>query len=1228
MNSLEREPKSFLEKLIWFCLNQKLVVFSGLIMIMGWGLMVAPFKWDLNIPQNPVAVDAIPDIGENQQIVFTKWPGRSPQDVEDQITYPLTVALLGVPEVKTVRSFSMFGFSSIYIVFKEKADFYWSRTRILEKLNSLSPGTLPQGVNPALGPDATALGQVFWYTLEGYDEKDNLTGGWDLDELRSIQDWQVKYSLLSADGVSEVASIGGFVKEYQIDIDPFSLKHYGIKLEDVFMAVKMSNQDIGAKTIEVNRSEYVIRGIGFIKGLKDIENAVIKTIDNTPVYVKQVANVSEGPALRRGVLDKEGAEVVGGVVIARYGANPLKTIENLKQKIKEIEPGLPEKMLRDGKTSKLKIVPFYDRSGLIHETLGTLSKALTEEILITLIVVLLLILNIRSSVLISAMLPLSVLMVFIAMKQFGVDASIVALSGIAIAIGTIVDMGIVMTENIIKRLGEASPDQSNLSVIYEAANEVGSAIITAVATTVISFIPVFTMTGAEGKLFKPLAFTKTFALLASIIIAIVLLPAFAHLFFGKKYKWTEHPLIIKLSTYSTWANRCLVTLGVILLAKKWLPLGPEKGTILNIIFVGFMIGCILGSIIAFQRYYSRLLVWCLENKLKFMAIPGVFIIAGLLSWASLGKEFMPALDEGAFLYMPTTMTHASITEATDVLQKQDMAFAQIPEVESAVGKSGRVDSALDPAPISMIETIINYKSEFIADKDGNRLRFKFTKKENDYFRNQKGDLVLAKDGKPYRVKGKFIRDENNNLVPDKNGKPFRLWRPALNPKLNEDRSYWAGIKTPNDIWDEIQKAAQIPGTTSAPKLQPIEARIVMLQSGVRAPMAIKIKGPDLETIESFGLTLEKHIKEASFVEPAAVFADRVVGKPYYEIHIDREKIARYGVMLNKVQNAISMAVGGKVITQTVEGRERYPIRIRYQRELRDNLESLGQILIDTRHDTQIPLTQLAEIKFVKGPQVIKSEDTFLTSYVLFDKKPKIAEMDTINQVQKLLNKKIASGVIQVPNGISFAFTGNYENLIRSEKTLKIVLPLALFLIFIILYLQFKSISLTSLVFSGIFLAWSGGFIMIWLYGQSWFLNFPFMGEFLRDLFQIHPINLSVAVWVGFLALFGIASDNGVIMGEFLKESFKKNQPKTIQDIRKATIEAGNRRVRPCLMTTATTILALLPVLTSSGRGADIMVPMAIPSFGGMFVATVTLLMVPVIYSWIEENKLKRLEQIF
>ncbi len=1158
MTNLSQKPESLLHKAIWFCLNQRLIVFMSVVLIMGWGMMVMPFNWETDLPRNPVAVDAIPDIGENQQIVFTKWPGRSPQDVEDQITYPLTLALLGVPEVKTVRSFSMFGFSSIYVVFKEKADFYWSRTRILEKLSSLSAGTLPDSVKPVLGPDATALGQIFWYTLEGHDENGNPTGGWDLDELRSIQDWQVKYALLAADGVSEVASVGGFVSEYQIDIDPDKLSHYGVTLEEIMMAVKMSNQDIGAKTIEVNRVEYVIRGVGTIKSLKDIENTVIKTVNNIPLYIKQVANVVKGPALRRGVLDKGGTEAVGGVVVARFGANPLQVIEQINEKLAEIESGLPEKILPDGTVSKIKVVPFYDRSVLIHETLGTLSKALAEEILITIIVVLLLIMNIRSSLLISGMLPLSVLMVFIAMKEFGVEANVVALSGIAIAIGTIVDMGIVMTENIVKRLEEAADDAPRMTVIYKAALEVGSAVLTAVITTIISFLPVFTMTGAEGKLFKPLAITKTFALVSSILIALLVLPPIAYLFFGKI--WSVPQLLRSpwrwLSARTKGINYTLIGIMVILLARSWMPLGLEVHIIFNTVFVFAMMGSVLGSIAYFQHIYPTLLAWCLANKGRFLAIPGTVLLCGFLVWANMGKEFMPALDEGSFLYMPTTMTHASLSEAHDVIQKQDRALAAIPEVESVVGKLGRADTALDPAPISMIETVINYKPEYGV--------------------NDKGERV-------------------------------RNWR--------------ANIKSPDDIWKEIQQVAQIPGTTSAPKLQPIEARIVMLQSGVRAPMAIKVKGPDLKTIEGFGIDLEKILKQVPTIESSAVFADKVVGKPYYEIHVDREALSRHGIMVTKVQDAIRMAVGGMEISQIIEGRERYAVRLRYQRERRDSIEALDTIRIESPKGYFVPLIQLAEIKYVKGPQVIKSEDTFLTSYVIFDKKGDVSEMDAIGQAQKMLESKISSGELRVPNGVSFEFTGTYQNLLRSEKTLKIVLPLALFLIFMVLYLQFSSIALTALVFSGILIAWAGGFILLWLYGQGWFLNFPVVGGFLRELFQIHPINLSVAVWVGFLALFGIASDDGVMMATFLRESFKTKKPESVKAIREATIDAGMRRVRPCLMTTATTILALLPVLTSSGRGADIMVPMAIPSFGGMFVAMITLLTVPVLYSWIKEREL-------
>lgn len=1284
------EPKSILDRIILFCLQNKLVVALITIAVIFWGILVAPFDWVFfGLPRNPVPVDAIPDLGENQQIVFTAWPGRSPQDIEDQVSYPLTVSLLGIPGVKTVRSYSMFGFSSIYVIFKEDVEFYWSRSRILEKLNSLPAEILPEQVQPMLGPDATALGQVFWYTLEGRDERGNPAGGWDLQELRTIQDWYVRYALLSADGVAEVASVGGFVQEYQVDVDPDAMRAYNVSLDEVFMAVKMSNLDVGARTIEVNRVEYVIRGLGFVKKIEDVENSVVKVNDNVPIYVKNVAHVTLGPALRRGALDKGGAEAVGGVVVVRYGDNPLAAIKNVKKKIAEIAPGLPQKQLADGSISKVTVVPFYDRTGLIYETLGTLNTALAEEILVTIIVVILMLLHLRSSLLISGLLPLAVLLTFIAMKYFRVDANIVALSGIAIAIGTMVDMGIVIVENIVRHLQQDDPEENRLSVIFRATSEVGSAVITAVATTVVSFLPVFTMQAAEGKLFKPLAFTKTFALIASIIVAITIIPSFAQVVFTGKIRWTflkrlfQGSLIvlgiIAIFFLNTWIGAVLIALGAlflledrlpeflkenrqviinilsvlivaILLAGHWLPLGPEKGLLLNLVFVALLIGTLLFVFYIFRRNYPRLLSWMLDHKAAFLSFVAAITLFGGFIWLGFefffgwlpqpvknlapvsyvankfpgfGKEFMPPLDEGAYLYMPTTMPHASIGEALDVLSKQDMSFNNLPEIESAVGKIGRAETSLDPAPISMIETIINYKPEYLIDRDGNRLTFRYNSDENDFFRDESGAPLAAPDGEPYLVHGKFERDETGSLIADPGGRPFRLWRPAVDPALNPGRTAWPGIKNPDDIWDEIVKAGQMPGSTSAPRLQPIAARIVMLQSGMRAPMGVKVKGPSLESIEKVGLQIEKFLKEVPSVEPSAVLADRIIGKPYLEIEINREAIARYGIKLQQVQEVIEVAVGGERITTTVEGRERYPVRVRYQRELRNSVEALERILVPAPGGVQIPLTQLAKINYVRGPQMIKSEDTFLTGYVIFDKKPGSAEVDVVRQAQEHLRQKIASGEFELPAGVSYTFAGSYENQVRSEKKLMVILPLALFIIFLILYFQFHSVSVSALVFSGIIVAWSGGFILIWLYGQGWFLNFSMFGTDMRALFQIHPINLSVAVWVGFLALFGIASDDGVIIATYLDQVFAKNSPGSVKEIRAATIEAGKKRVRPALMTSATTILALLPVLTSTGRGSDVMVPMAIPSFGGMLLALITMFVVPVLYAAIKEFQLAR-----
>ena len=1250
-----------LNKSIKFLIENKLVAVLLLVLFVGWGTVNAPFNWDTGfLPSNPVAVDAIPDIGENQQIVFTKWDGRSPQDIEDQITYPLTTSLLGIPGVKTIRSSSMFGFSSIYIIFEEDIEFYWSRSRILEKLNSLPSGLLPEDVNPALGPDATGLGQIFWYTLEGRDENGNVTGGWDLHELRSIQDYYVKYALSSASGVSEVASIGGYVQEYQIDVNPELMRQYNIGLNQVVKAVKESNKDIGAQTLEINQAEYLVRGLGYVKSISDIENAVVTSEDFTSIRIKDIAKVALGAAARRGILDKEGAEVVGGVVVARYGANPMEVINNVKVQINELSAGLPSKVLSDGRTSQVTIVPFYDRSELIQETLGTLNEALTLEILITILVIIIMVFNLRASVLISGLLPVAVLMVFIAMKLFNVDANIVALSGIAIAIGTMVDVGVILSENIIRHLDEDDGKGPINTVVYNATKEVSGAIVTAVMTTIISFIPVFTMIGAEGKLFRPLAFTKTFALGASLVVALFLIPPFAAFLFRKKsvkksFRYLLNAVLILAGIvgvfYGYWLSIILIGFGVVgllklqekvdekqsnginiilsslaivfLLAEYWRPLGVDKSIFLNLIFVGVICFGLLGAFTLFRKYYTRILRWCLDNKILFLSVPTAIVIAGFFIMKNTGKEFMPSLNEGSFLLMPTSMPHSGVEENKRVLQQLDMAVASIPEIETVVGKAGRTESALDPAPLSMYENIIQYKPQYMLNENGERQRFKvntdglFELKTNviptergtsdEEAHNEVLHDVQKDKTTRYIASGNPIK--KSQLIEDNDGEFYRNWRPE--------------IKSPDDIWNEIVSVTKLPGVTSAPKLQPIETRLVMLQTGMRAPMGIKVKGQDLKQIEAFGVALEDVLKQAEGVKPEAVFADRIVGKPYLLIDIDREKIARYGISIEDVQNVLQVAIGGMVLTQTVEGRERYGVRVRYPRELRGNPSDLEQIYIPVEKGSPVPLSALATIKYEQGPQVIKSEDTFLVGYVLFDKLDGFAEVNVVEGAQALIKEKIASGELVVPKGINYQFTGTYENQLRAEKTLSVVVPLALAIIFLILYFQFRSVTTSLMVFTGIAVAFAGGFIMIWLYGQGWFLNFDVFGTNLRGLFQMHPINLSVAVWVGFIALFGIATDDGVVMATYLTQTFDRNTPENKKEIRASIVEAGEKRIRPCLMTTATTMLALLPVLTSTGRGSDIMIPMAIPSFGGMLIALITLFVVPVLYSWRAESQLKR-----
>ena len=1161
----------------WFLENRIVTAFILILLVLG-GLATSPFNWYASLlPRDPIAVDAIPDIGDNQQIVATEWMGRSPKDIQEQITYPLSTALLGIPGVKTLRSTSMFGMSFIYIIFNDDVEFYWSRSRILEKLNSLPADLLPEGVQPTLGPDATALGQIFWYTLEGRDPQTGKpTGGWDPQELRTIQDYYVRYGLTAADGVSEVASVGGFVKEYQVDLDPDAMRSYGVNIMQVMLAVKNTNIDVGAGTIEVNKAEYLIRGLGYVKSLADLENAAVTSRNGIPVRVKDIAKVNFGPGDRRGGLDKEGQEAVGGVVVARYGSNPMEVITNVKAKIAEMQSGMPEKRLKDGTVSKVTVVPFYDRTQLIRETIGTLEEALTHEVLICIIVVLILVVNLRASAVIAGMLPLAVISTFIVMKVVGVEANIVALSGIAIAIGVMVDVGVVMMENIVKKL-EARGERSEVrgkeleQVIYEGASEVSSAILTAMATTIVSFIPVFAMQAQEGKMFHPLAFTKTFALLSALLLGFTILPTLAYwvlsLRWPRRWAFTSVSRLSRLS--KVYGNYLLigvvVILAVCLLADMWLPLGPDNGLLLNILFVAVIVGIILGLLWLLVIWYERILRWCLSHRLLFMTIPLATLVCGILIWRQCGTEFMPTLDEGTFMLMPTSMPHTGVEENIRYCQILDRQIKAIPEVESVVGKWGRVNSALDPAPIQMYETVINYRPEYELDENGHRRRFK--------------------DGY------------------------HRQWRPE--------------IRTEDDIWEAIVEATRIPGVTGSPKLQPIATRQVMLSTGLKAPMGLKIYGPDLESIEQAGMQMEKVLRTIPEVNRASVYYDRASGAPYIEIKLDREKLSRYGILVGDVQSILSTAIGGMSEGTTVEGRERFPIRVRYARELRNDPDVLSQVLIPAMDGTQIPLGQVADIQFTRGATMINSENTFLVGYITFDKQGPLAEVEVVNEVRRVLDEQVQAGKVLLPKGVSYAFTGTYEQQEHAARRLQVVIPVALLIILLILYFQFRSVTASLIHFSGVFVAFAGGFILMWLYGQPWFMDFTVAGVNMRTLFGMGTINLSVAVWVGFIALFGVATDDGVLMGTYIHQTFQHRQPATRHDIVEAVVEAGKKRVRPAAMTTATTLIALLPVLSSTGKGADVMVPMSIPTFGGMLIQTMTMFVVPVLQCWWREGKIKK-----
>ena len=1209
-----------INRVIEICMKNRflvLVIFVFVTMAGWWAL-------------NHTPIDALPDIGENQVIVFADWPGRSPRDIEDQVIYPLSITMLGIPDVKDVRSTSMFSFGYINIIFKDDVDFYWARTRVLERMN-LAQKDMPEGVVPVLGPDATGVGQVFWYTVEnGYycpnhptkryaepgicpeDGQKLVASNLELHELRTLQDWTVRYYLASADGVSEVASVGGYVKQYQIDVDPNTLLAYNVPLSAVYNAIRGSNLDVGAKVIEEGGMEFLIRGLGFIKSIEDIENIVVKEHNGVPIYVKNLGTVSEGPDFRRGALDKAGIPATGGVVLMRYGDNPLRVIENVKAKIEELTPGLP---------AGVRIESFYDRSHLIHRATDTLKETLTEEIIVAAAVILLFLGQVSSSLIIALVLPMGVLLSFVGMRIMGLPSNIMSMGGIAIAIGVMVDAGIVMTENITRHLREPHADESKLQVATRAAKEVGPPIFFAMLIVIVAFIPVFSLTGQAGKLFKPLAYTKTFAMLGAALLAISLVPVLASLLL-------TDPTQTRTGAVSKRVSQLLALLG-------W-PLRKLADGIT------WLLKTIYHPII-------RLVVKNIWTKLAVVALATLTLIASMPLtpfYKNIGQEFMPPLNEGALLFMPVLLPGASITQAKDVMAKQDLIMNRFPEVSLVVGKLGRATTATDPAPIGMFETIINIVDP--AEWPRRAIKRDSTEKLVSHLVQRLTREGLISKAHASHIGADFLDDivtttvkrfntlattyYNSYLSVDEREELYRIWllrilleellaekrtgemavehvrigKPETETKLHQiaaeieptlkHKSYFR-TKNRNELITELTEATRMPGVSPI-MTQPIRNRVDMLATGIQTPIGIKVFGKDLAKIEEIAVRIEQELLKLEGAQ--GPYAERIGNKPYLEFHIDREEAARYGIQIRTVQQIIMTAIGGMNLTHTVEGRERFPIRIRYMRELRDNIESLKRVLVPAPKGLHIPLEQLVKIERRPGPAKIASENTLLFSRVFCD-----VDVDTIGLVdfvalaQKALDEKIKP---TLPQGYFYAFSGQYEAELEARNRLAIVVPVCIALIFMLLYLQFKSPSAMFSIFLAIPFAFIGGMWMQWL-----------MQYIPEALGGGYAIKYSTAVWVGYIALFGIAVEDGIVLIEYLLERVRGGEP-----IDEAVINAGLLRVRPIVMTTATTVLALLPIMLaeiSTTTGAELMKPIAVPTFGGMVSATVTnLILAPVLFS--------------
>lgn len=1052
-----------LRKLVEWCLNNRFLVLAFYLGITGTGI------WSMyNTP-----IDAIPDLSENQVIVFTEWPGRSASEIEDQITYPLSTAMQGLAGVKTVRASSAFGFSMLTIIFNDNVNVYFARARILERLNSL-PMKLPEGVTPSLGPDATGLGWVYQYYLD--DSEARRTGkNIDLGQLRAIQDWLVRYQLNSVPGVAEVASIGGFVRQYQVDIDPNRLRAYNLNLPQVIQAISGSNRNVGGGIIEKGGREFTVRGLALIESIDDLNNILVGYSNNQPIRLNDVAIIGMGPEPRRGVLDKNGKEVVGGTVVMRYGESTRDVIARVKTKIAEIQPALPEGVV---------IKSFYDRSELIERAIDTLRVTLIEEVILVILAHIIFLWHFRSILIVTIPLPLSILISFILMQCFGITSNIMSLAGIAIAIGVLVDAGIVMTEAVLREAhnvqegkvpGLKYPEDLK-EIVLRATSTVGRPIFFSMAIIILAFVPVFAMGGQEGKLFHPLAFTKTFAMVGATLLSITFVPVLCSLFVRGHLHDENDNLLMRL----------------------------------------------------LMKIYLPVLKWALNHRaLVILSAAGILAFSLLFLAPRMGKEFMPPLNERAFIFMPTTLPSASVSEIKRTMSAQNIILSQIPEVESVVGKLGRAETATDPAPISMIETTIMLK-------------------------------------------------------------PPEKWRKGMTmEKLRAEM---------------LEKMQAFPGFTPA-FLQPIQNRVLMLSTGIRTQIGVKIFGDNIETLQHLALEVEKALGTVNGVTD--LYAERVTGAPYLEIDLRPADAARYGVPVADALEVIETALGGRTITTTIEGRKRFPVRLRYARELRDSPDQIRRILVNSMDGTSLPLEKIADIRIVPGPSMISSENGLLRIYVQCN----VRNRDLGSFVDE--GKRVVTQQVKLPPGYYVSWSGEYENQIRAKKTLQLVFPIVIAVIFILLYITYHSVIEAAHVLLAVPFALSGGIILQYLMGY----------------------NFSVAVWVGYIALFGTAVQTGVVMVLYLEESLKRKQLErgsafNLEDLKASVIEGAALRLRPKVMTVATILASLsfimIPALSGNRTGIEIMRPIAVPVIGGMVSSLLHILIVtPVIFLWLREIAFRR-----